>query len=285
MPDGEVNVEIAPEVIERAQRMGWTPREQFKGDPIKFVEADKFVERAEAELPILLERNRFLDRRLVNTEKVIDGLKGELVEVKGVLTEFRDFASKAEERAFNKAKKEIEDTMSEAVAKADVDGYNRAKKELDELNKSATPVPTPTPSPAPQVPQEIKDFVAENALWYDVDRELTIEAINLHKSVNDTHPNLSMADNLKRVKEKLIKLHPDKLEILDPSAANEAKRKTPSNALAGGNREILGGGDKNKAKTYDDLPDEAKKACDRFIKQIPNYKREDYIKTYFAGEQ
>ena len=30
---------------------------------------------------------------------------------------------------------------------------------------------------------------------------------------------------------------------------------------------------------------DAKKACERFVKTIPGYKRDDYVKTYFAGEE
>ena len=35
-----------------------------------------------------------------------------------------------------------------------------------------------------------------------------------------------------------------------------------------------------KGKTYDDLPPEAKAACDKFVRTIPGYKREDYVKEY-----
>ena len=39
----ENSVTVAPEVVDRARRMGWTSKEEFKGDPNKFIEADKFV--------------------------------------------------------------------------------------------------------------------------------------------------------------------------------------------------------------------------------------------------
>ena len=283
---------VPTEVVDRAKRMGWTPREEFKGDPNRFIEADKFVERAETELPILLERNRTLDRRLLSTESKLNDVTSQLTEVKGVLTEFREFASKGEERAYNKARKELLEQQKAAVAAADVDTYNKTQEDLAELEKTKV-TPPPVVQEPQKVPQEVKDFVFENSAWYDRDPELTSDAISLHDSVHRAFPNLSLAENLKRVKEKLIRMHPDKLSVLDPSAThkdppdnalNEDHKNPPSAALSGGRRETLGGS-KSKAKTYHDLPPDAKQACDKFVKQIPGYKQEDYVKTYFAGEE
>jgi len=273
------------EVVERAKRMGWTPREQFRGDPDRFVDADKFVERAETELPILLERNRTLDRKLTATQSQLTGLQGELSEVKTVLVEFRDFASKSEERAYNKAKMELLEAQRTAVAAADVAGYDRAQKDLDDLEKTkvkTTPVVEKPEVKEPGVPVEVRQFVADNNAWYDKDPELTADAIALHDSVHKQHPDWTLEENLKEVKRKLIRMHPEKLEVLDPQAS---KREKPSTTTVSGQRETLGSGNRTKAKGYNDLPEDAKKACDRFVKQIAGYKQEDYVKQYFAGEQ
>ena len=36
----------------------------------------------------------------------------------------------------------------------------------------------------------------------------------------------------------------------------------------------------SKERTYENLPPEAKAACDNFVKTIPNFKQEDYVATY-----
>jgi hypothetical protein len=42
---------IVGETEQEAKRMGWVEKEKFKGDPDRWVEADKFVERGKNELP------------------------------------------------------------------------------------------------------------------------------------------------------------------------------------------------------------------------------------------
>ena len=37
---------------------------------------------------------------------------------------------------------------------------------------------------------------------------------------------------------------------------------------------------RSRKKTYDDLPAEAKSACDKFVKTIPGYTRDKYVAAY-----
>src|SRR5215472_907386 len=56
---------------QRARRMGWRPRNEFRGEPERWMEADEFVERGERMLPVLQERNRAADRTIVDLQQQI----------------------------------------------------------------------------------------------------------------------------------------------------------------------------------------------------------------------
>lgn len=259
----------------RAKRMGWTPKEKFKGDPDRWISAEDFVARGENELPILRERNRTLDRRLENTERELSGLKTTMGEQTAVLTEFRDFARKGEERAFTRAKAELEAQHRRQVAAADVDGADATRRELVELEttkpaaKPADPLKDKTTTP--QVHPEVLEFV-EREPWFNADDEMRALAIAKHGKLFAQNPRMSMTENLAEVKREVMRRFPEKFE--NPARRQAAAVSEPSTT----------GPRKSNGKTYADLPAEAKAACDKFVRTIPNYKREEYVKTYFAGE-
>src|ERR1700749_5032130 len=117
----------APEIVERARRLGWRPQEEYSGRR-EWVPADKFIETAENELPVLRENLRRLDSLYT---KDVGSLKNELSEVKQVLTDFREFASGAERRAYEKAKRELIEKRDVAVAHADTETFKQVNAEIE----------------------------------------------------------------------------------------------------------------------------------------------------------
>jgi hypothetical protein len=57
-----------PDTEVRARTMGWVPKEEYKGNPDNWRDANEFVRRGEEILPIVQERNRDLTRRLTELE-------------------------------------------------------------------------------------------------------------------------------------------------------------------------------------------------------------------------
>lgn len=259
----------------RAKRMGWTPKEKFKGDPDRWISAEDFVARGENELPILRERNRTLDRRLENTERELSGLKTTMGEQTAVLTEFRDFARKGEERAFTRAKAELEAQHRRQVAAADVDGADATRRELVELETTKPAKPAADPlrekPKTPDVHPEVLEFV-EREPWFKANATMRAVAIARHTELFQEQPNLSMSDNLAEVKREIQRRFPEKFD--NPARRQAAAVSEPSTT----------GPRKSNGRGYADLPAEAKKVCDRYLKQIPGYTKEEYCKTYFAGE-
>jgi hypothetical protein len=81
-------------------------------------------------------------------------------------------------------------------------------------------------------------------------------------------PGLSVAERLAEVKNRTKKEYPDKF--------GNPRREQASSVAEPGAQPTR----QKKGKTYDDLPAEAKAACDKYVRNIPKYTREDYVKDY-----
>ena len=263
--DTETQATTAPEVVERARRLGWRPQEEYNGRR-EWVPAEKFIETAENELPVLRENLRRLDNLYT---KDVGSLKNELSEVKQVLTDFREFSTRAEQRAYEKARRELLEKRDVAVAHADTETFKQIDKEIEALDTTVKPkAPEPKkedglPPPDPA----ITAWIAENA-WFTTDPEMMAYAKAQDQFLMTAKPGMSVADRLAEVKNRTKKEYPDKF--------GNPKREQASSVAEPGAPPTR----QKKGKSYDDLPADAKAACDKYVKTIPGYKREDYVRDY-----
>ena len=240
-------------VESRARRMGWKPEGEWHGEPPKdgFRTAEEFVERGEAELPILRERNRKLDDELAQTNVRLD-------EMTGTLTEFRDYHAKTEERALARAKKELVEKQRQAVAAEDTAAFDKATKEIDALDADAAKARDdaarkPTAKASGDDPV-FRAWSGENT-WYGDDMELTAYADTIAPHVAKK-TQATGRPYFDAISAEVKKRFADRFE--------NPNRKAAPNVEGGGR--MPGGGGK-KGKGYSDLPAEAKAACDRYVKQ------------------
>lgn len=252
-------------VVDRARRLGWRPQDEYRGTR-EWVPADKFIETAENELPVLRENFRRLDSRYV---KDVGDLNKKIEDMQGVLKDFREFSTRAEQRAYEKAKREIEEKRDVAVAHADTESFKAAQRELEELDKTAKPKPVEAEKPKVDAPDPaITSWIAENP-WFTTDATMMAYAKAQDQFLMTAKPGLSVAERLAEVKDRTKKEFPDKFG----NPKREQATTTVAEPGAPPTRQ-------KKGKTYDDLPADAKAACDKFVKSIPGYKREDYLKDY-----
>lgn len=259
-----------------ARRMGWRPKEEYKGDPTKWVEADAFVERVQDEVPRLKRTLSDMDQKFARLEKAFK-------EQTEVLTDFREFASRGEQRAYERALSDLTTKRQIAVASADVDGFNAVEAEIKKLNADTKPATTAkpaaeveTPKPPPTDPA-ITAFIDANP-WFNADGVLNATAKALDADLMAQFPGMPLAERLAKVKAEVQSRFPEKFgntrrdapgSVLSPSSPNPGRR---------------------SAKSYENLPPEAKKACDKFVKTMPpdrtgkRYTREDYVKDYDWGD-
>lgn len=239
-------------VVEKAKGMGWVPKEDFRGDPERWTPADKFVERGENILPIVKER--------------LDHVIKENQELKASFKEFNDYHKKTAEREFNRAVETLEQRKIDAVQNADVDEYRQVQREEHELWKER-----PQPVPQANIPSpEFVQFTKEND-WYQSDAEMKAYADMIGNGIAATRAGqISYGDILKEVEKEVKARYPGKFQNQRRESANSVERSSDTGLP------VKGG------KTYNDLPPEDRKDCDKYVKTIPGFTKEQYVKDYFG---
>lgn len=236
---------------------GWVPQESWKGDPDRWIPAEDFVKRGETILPIVQAKYR-------KTVEEVGELKRKFEEREGVFSDFQKF----QEQALTKANKERQDAITELEtlrAKAITDGdgqtFTQTDKKLQELRAENV---TPPKKDPPKESPEVTAWKSENK-WYMTDRELTGIADGLADVVSAENPGLKGKAFLDKLTERVKAVVPHKFE--NPRRSEQ---------LTGeGSRKGSG-----KSKGYDDLPADARAACDSFVKTIKGFTKEQYLSQY-----
>jgi len=241
----DVVEETDEETKSLAKSMGWVDKEKFRGDTTNWVDADTFVEKGMNDLPILRERVRSQSKKLHDMETDI--------------SQFKSHHEKTAEREYTRAMKDLEARQLAAVETADTEEYQRIQKQKQEIER-----PAPQSQPNNPLYSEWKD---KNAEWFEKDTEMTIYANRMSDYIAETKPHLiGKQDFLDEVEKEVKTRFRDKFE--NPNRTNH-------NAVESGGRAHRPKG----GKAYQDLPAEAKAACDRFVRRGLTTK-EQYVQDY-----
>lgn len=232
-----------------ASEMGWVPKEKFKGDPAKWTEAQVYYENGEKVLPIVKAQNKDLKAKLDKALKDVE-------EVKTASREYEKFVRESSERSYNEKVAELEARKAQAIESGDGKEAVKVDRELNALEK-----PEPKPEPKPQVNPLFESWVAEND-WYKTNSEMRDEADAIGIALNKR--GLPLEQVMQGVRDKIEKLYPEKFETQE--------RPTPQRPRPSGHN--------SKAKSYENLPDDAKKACDRFLKNGMIKDKQQFIDNY-----
>ncbi len=268
----EENQEL--DIETRARMMGHVSLEEFKGDPEKWVDAETFVKRAETELPIALGTIKTLERKLDRVERRF----GEVTET---LARFGEYHQTTLDRETAKAAAEYQRGIEEATAKmrqaaeeGDVEAFDKAKatsdaliKEAAELGKKADVKPD---DGKPEIDPEINTQWVKDNPWF-------VKEFKMHKFAKEcgdflaiTQPALKQKEQLEEIAKMVKEEFPDYFE-------NPNRRKMPS--VDSGDT-AASPGRTTRGKGYNDLPSEARKMCDDFVRDIKGYTKEKYMAQY-----
>jgi hypothetical protein len=235
-----------------ATEQGWKPKEEFQGPEDKWTDAQTFVEKGDKIAGILKSR---LDR----TEAEIQKLKAD----NKAFGEYQKSLLDKEKATSAKRLAELEALRATAISDADGAEFTRLDHEIHQVRESLD-----APDPRANGEQELNVLAQAwllNNGWYNTNPKLQIYADGLAERVEAEGYTGSayFTELTRRVKE----AHPEEFQN---------KRQTQSNSVESGG-EIETGSD--TPKTYDDLPADAKAACDRFVKGGFTTK-EEYVATY-----
>jgi hypothetical protein len=269
-----------------ATRLGWVPKEKYRGPEDKWLEAGDFVAKVEKEAPVLRERLRHQDAEIKKRDSQINDFRSKFDEQGALIKELLETSRAAETRGYTRAREDIETRRKEAVANADVEAFQAAERDLADLEKTrapkkpdasndATPTRTNGTQQPVQVSPAVSEWVKENS-WFESDFELNGVAIGLNAKLIKEKPGLSEKERLDEVTRRVKERYP---EMFENKARNAA-------AAVGTSSVPANNGSRNaKKKTVADLPEDAKVALARFKRLIPKYTDEQFLKDYKWDEK
>ena len=221
----------------RAREMGWTPKEEFKGDPDKWVEAKDWIERAplydNKQNPFFDEMKK-LRRRSRTLEKTVDELK--------------QHYSKVEETAYQRAVETLKQQKLTALEEGDHKAVIQIDDKIDELKEQKrTAVSEPKIDP-------VFETWLENNPWYDNDPKMRAYADEVGVRFAQDNPGRAVHDVFEYAAERVQSRFADKIR--------NSKREQPAAVEAG--RTSPG---KSGKPRWSDMPEHFQRAGDKFVRQ------------------
>lgn len=259
--ENEVIQEVAQpsEAEVRASEQGWMPQDKWQGDPDKWVSAETFLERGEKHNGILRERNEKLNADII-------ALKEEL---RSSVRQFGTATRKAEERAFQRAMKELHAEQVKAVEQGDTQTWSELEKEKTSLQSEFVEAQK-EPEQSPDQDPAFISWHTHNQ-WYNDDLDLTVYANQVAPILAPKYGNKATPEFYEAVAKAVKKKYPEKFRN-----SNRDKPSPVQNSA-----QDVSKGKANKGKKYNDLPPEAKAACDKFVNQ-QMMTQEEYLAEYFS---
>ena len=264
--------EVAPEVVKEAESQGWVPKERFRGNESDWVDADTFVKRGREILPILRKNNENLIKDLNHT-------KEELKQFREAAEEFKKFQRETYERKaqdYEKRIQEIKESRAQAISDGDGqkvnaldDALDQAKEDFKDAKQAVKDVVSAKePEPASQAVDPGLQVWLDRNTWFGEDKRMTSMANGIGESIRLEFPMLKGQPFLDKLDEVLAEEFPNKF----------GKKTSPTSRVeSGSGRQSRASG--GNAQSYDNLPSDAKAACDRFVKQ-KLMTREQYVADF-----
>lgn len=275
--------EVPAELIAEARDMGWRPKDEFKGDEAKWVDAKTFVERGEHVLPIVKATNARLRQDLASTNARLEEVSAALEASKESTDALERYHQEDVKQKVEKARAELKTQLVAAKKAGDVESEVNLTDELTRLNTAeiSTEEELPKKTVTPDAPRDYtKDpiFIAwkEDNPWFGTDRAKTAIA-------TDVSAQLRASGDVSVGREFMDKVAVATAKEVARLGGGRATTKVESSK--GGSTTDGGNG---KGKSYADLPADAKAACDSYTRDLvgPNrrYKTTDEWRKSYAEQ-
>lgn len=270
----------------QARRMGWVPREEFRGDVNNWRPAAEFLDRGMNLLPVLQQQYRSLEGKHSR-------LEGQYEQSQRTLMDLTERMRRTDERAYKRAMRDLEARRAQAVQNGDTEAFREVETEMSELRESAPPPaatqtergPAPAdqtpPAPRPQqtqtvVPPEVERWVQDNQ-WFQTNAEARQDAIAIQQSIDQQYPHLSLTERLAKTRQKISAMHP---------ALFENPRRSQPPAVGGS---TPGGRPPVNPRGFDAMPQESKQEYQRYLKVLDGkgkpLTKEEWAQYYWENEQ
>ncbi len=245
---------------EYARRLGWRPKDEFKGDDAKWMDWQDFLDEDKSAAPQLKAQVKLLRRRLDQADK-------RMAKAEKTFDEAREYFSKAEQRAYERAIKDIKAKQIQAVRDGDEEAFAEADAELEELGRDMKPA---APKPDAEVQKAFKAWQREND-WYGSDDAMTAVADRIAQKMGSYEDaGLDPVEYLAEMERRVRKEFPHKFK------AAELPTKRPA---VGG---VTTAHNARGAETFGNMPADAKAQFKRFKDQGIPVTEESFAKDYWS---
>lgn len=236
----DLNGADTPDYEALASEIGWAPKDKFRGDPSKHIDAKTYYEKGEFVLPIVKKQRDEAKAHAEKSDKTI-------AELKAAMADFQKFTEAAAERKVSELQAEISSlkgTRAAAVAAGDDKAFREADDAIEERKEAIAaakekPV-KPEPKEDPSVDPAFSAWLDENR-WYADDPKKK-------KLADEFGIYYANADGLKG--KPLYDAVAAKMKSLESEVSGKER--------AGPQRGGKPSGSDSKAKTFENLPQEYK---------------------------
>lgn len=286
--------ESRADIERRARAMGWKPKDEYRGPPGNWRDAEEFLRVGETEIPVMRDNLRTMERRLTDSQREVEALRGQVGDLTGIAEELRAMARKADERGYQRALAELKAKQRDAVAQGDTAAYDAIEAEINAAEterRTAAPAREPEKKPngeaSPRVPPPapaVKDFMVRNDDWFNRNQDMTTYAVNYDATLKNDPDwrDVSDEDRLKEV-ERVTREKFSRARGGDPPPRQEPQRRAASVAAPrGGNEPPRRPASADPFAVIADATEraEAKAAYERMKSYMPGYTAQEYMAVY-----
>lgn len=248
---------------ESASKQGW--REDGEKD------AETFLKDGEEILSIKRERYNTLEGKFDDVTKELSSVKSELANNKKTMEDFTEYHKGVSKREYDKAVSSISSDMVEikaaqtrAVEEADGEEYKRLDQRMASKQQEINQLAVPMPPQNRLVERPVFTEWKKSNPWYAENPIMASQADSIAQRVFIS--GMSEMDHYNAVGEVMKREFPSKFEkpIGDSNVEGDSQLSS----------------DSSSGKKFSDLPADAKKACDRFVKDMPGFTRKQYLESY-----
>jgi len=268
------------EVEQKARGMGWLPKEQFRGQPERWIDAEKYVQRGEEFIPFLQATNRKLEGELATTNGRLTEISTQLKEATETIDALKEFRTELNKERVEELKGNLVEGIKAAREEGDVEKEEQLREKLAEAKVVAK-----EPDKKPEVRQEPRqdvtklpewqDFVRDNP-WWNEDPVMRSASVAIGEKMAAEHK----LDGMTQAQRFAAIAKETKMRF---GLEEEPQRQSRvEGGRGGGGRQEQQAGE----KTWNDLPADTKAACDRLEDRLVGKKagqfkdRESYRKNW-----
>jgi hypothetical protein len=300
------DTEVAAEIESKARTMGWMPKDQYKGNPDHWLDAKAYVKKGEEFIPFLRANNRRLEEQVQSLTSKLTDQERLLRANDAALKALQESNNETTRAAAETSREELIEGIEAARREGDVRKEEELRSKLQETNAKIKQAAKPNgdgtvhtrPDAGTAPPgsagggedftqrQEWKDFVRDNP-WVKED-PVMLSAANALMTKMIADGDITTAMTPRERWDKVAEATKKRFGV-----AGNPRREAPARVegTRGTGDGAAGGG--GSGQSYEDLPQDAKTACDkqsrdpRLVGKGKKYAdvaayRQYYLKMYYG---